>query len=126
MIAIRDLCGDCDGSGDAGASGIELGVYVAAGSCGDAGGAQRGAERERGAAMVEYRFVLLIAIDAIFVGGSIFEYQAGDVAANRLVGTFVDADVWRGLCAGGGAAGDVVVSLSELEAGLSRRFGRIA
>ena len=68
--------------------------------------------------MAERGFVLLIAIDAIFIGGSIFEYQASDVAADGLDGTFFDADVWRGLRAGGAAVGDVVVSLSEFEAGL--------
>jgi hypothetical protein len=68
--------------------------------------------------LAERGLVLRTAIDAIFVGGSIFEYQAGDVAANGLDGTFFDADLWRGLRAGGVAVGDVVVSLSEFETGL--------
>lgn len=123
---VRNLRGNRDGCGDAGTSGVELGVYFAAGSGGDVGGAERRAYYEGRFALVEHRLVLRVAVDAIFVGRPVFEYQAGDAAANGLGGTFDNADIWRGLCAGGAATGDVVVSLSKLEAGLKQFAAREA
>ena len=99
---------------------VVLGRVDEGGAGGNAGGAERRAYYEGRVALAERRLVLRLAVHAIFVGRQVFEYQAGDIAANGMGGTFDNADVWGGLCAGGTAAGDVVVSLSELEAGLKR------